>query len=235
VTECKNCDVFSGTEHKYHDENNRGDRAIKEVSFMMIPARCYTCGNTISKHQKIVDIAIEAGCSWWDIFNIIIIIKALSQVGGRFKFGEDGVTIDKHDYDILVKLIWHLKSLNNNGSSWEQIQQKFKMEFGLTDEDLKYIEYKRLLFILEELNDIEVIILKSYVISSKSEYYELHKNILTEPLATEASAQDVVDMLNEICEDTNTTKNIKAKILAIAQILSAEEDLSLKLNKYNLF
>jgi len=66
---------------------------------------------------------------------------------------------------------------------------------GLTDEDLKYIEYKRLLFILEELNDIEVIILKSYVISSKSEYYELHKNILTEPLATEASAQDVVDKL----------------------------------------
>ncbi len=42
---------------------------------------------------------------------------------------------------------------------------------------------------------------------------------------------EVIDMLNQVCEDASSTKNLKTKIDQIISILNAEGDLSLKLNK----
>ena len=46
-----------------------------------------------------------------------------------------------------------------------------------------------------------------------------------------ASIVDIIDLLNEIFDDSNTTKNLKTKITHIISILNAEEVLSLKKNK----
>jgi len=46
-----------------------------------------------------------------------------------------------------------------------------------------------------------------------------------------ASVTELIDLLNEISDDSSTTKNLKTKIHHIVAILSAEGDLSLKLSK----
>lgn len=45
------------------------------------------------------------------------------------------------------------------------------------------------------------------------------------------SLQEVIDVLNEICEDSNTTKNIKSKITAVVDLLKAEGELSMRVNR----
>lgn len=56
---------------------------------------------------------------------------------------------------------------------------------SLTDDELKYIEYKRLMSILGELNDLEILILKSTSIDRRGEEYkkfwELHGHLLELP------------------------------------------------------
>ena len=42
---------------------------------------------------------------------------------------------------------------------------------------------------------------------------------------------EVIDLLNEVGEESSATKNLKIKISQIVSILKAEGDLSLKLNK----
>ena len=65
---------------------------------------------------------------------------------------------------------------------------------GLTDDELEHIEYKRLLFILGELNDIEVLILISYSVESDYRgFFETHKNALTPPEAHFGSSRKVLD------------------------------------------
>ena len=69
---------------------------------------------------------------------------------------------------------------------------------GLTDDELKYIEYKRLMFILGELNDIEILILKSKSMypSKKGykEFWETHKHSLVLPFVSAAeSTQEKTD------------------------------------------
>lgn len=68
---------------------------------------------------------------------------------------------------------------------------------SLTDEELKHIEYKRLLSILGELNDLEVLILKSYTVyrgePDHNEFWKTHKDALTTPLAFLGSSQEDVN------------------------------------------
>ncbi len=45
------------------------------------------------------------------------------------------------------------------------------------------------------------------------------------------SIQEITDLLNEISEDGNSTKNLKLKIQQIVTLLSADESLSMRLNK----
>lgn len=45
------------------------------------------------------------------------------------------------------------------------------------------------------------------------------------------SVDEIISMLKEISEDQNASKNLKSKVNSIINILSAEEELSLKLNK----
>lgn len=46
---------------------------------------------------------------------------------------------------------------------------------GLTDDQLEHVEYKKLLSLLGELNDIEVLLLKSHSLSRRDEEYETFK------------------------------------------------------------
>ena len=46
-----------------------------------------------------------------------------------------------------------------------------------------------------------------------------------------ASTEDIIDLIKELIEDDNVTKNLKVKLGKIITILSSDEDLSIKLNK----
>ncbi|MBA7576118.1 hypothetical protein ES708_17955 [subsurface metagenome] len=64
---------------------------------------------------------------------------------------------------------------------------------SLTDDQLEHIHYKQLLSILGELNDVEILILKSESLSSmgeKDEFYKRHENALKPPHATFGASQE---------------------------------------------
>ena len=66
---------------------------------------------------------------------------------------------------------------------------------SLTDEDLEQSAYKRLLFLLGEINDVEVIILKSYSMygDEHQEFWENHREVLTVPAAYLGASQEEID------------------------------------------
>lgn len=68
---------------------------------------------------------------------------------------------------------------------------------SLTDDDLKHIEYKRLLSILGELNDLEVLILNSHTKyhgkPEHKEFWEAHEDALTLPRTHMGSSQEEID------------------------------------------
>lgn len=66
---------------------------------------------------------------------------------------------------------------------------------GLTDEDLEEIAYKRLLSLLGELDDFEVLILMSHIgsITEQQEFRRKHHDVLMPPIVTFGSSQETVD------------------------------------------
>ena len=66
---------------------------------------------------------------------------------------------------------------------------------SLTDEDLERIAYKKLLSILAELNDVEVLILKSYSgsIAQQQEFRRKHQQVVTGVVVHLGSSQEEVD------------------------------------------
>lgn len=68
---------------------------------------------------------------------------------------------------------------------------------GLTKDELEHIEYKRLMFLLSELNDVEVLILKSKALYQQDDEYESfwkkHKTVLIPATATFNSTREEVD------------------------------------------
>ena len=66
---------------------------------------------------------------------------------------------------------------------------------SLTDEDLEHIVYKRLLSLLGEINDLEVLILKSHSgsITQQREFRRKHHAVVTEPVVHLGSSQEEVD------------------------------------------
>lgn len=66
---------------------------------------------------------------------------------------------------------------------------------SLTGEDLEHLAYKRLLSLLGELNDIEVLILKSHSIgfAQQQEFRRKHQDALTPPRVHLGSPREVVD------------------------------------------
>jgi hypothetical protein len=68
---------------------------------------------------------------------------------------------------------------------------------GLTEEHREFVELKKLLYLLAEINDIEVIVLRSYgepqAIGEESEFRKKHANLLSSPGAHLGSSQDELD------------------------------------------
>lgn len=66
---------------------------------------------------------------------------------------------------------------------------------SLTDENLEQSAYKRLLFLLGEINDVEVIILKFHSMSSgkQQEFWKKHREVVTGPAVHLGSSQEEVD------------------------------------------
>ena len=68
---------------------------------------------------------------------------------------------------------------------------------SLTEDEVKHIEYKRLLSMLGELNDLEVLILKSHTMyrgqQEHQEFWETHEGALTPPMAYMGSSQEEID------------------------------------------
>ncbi len=66
---------------------------------------------------------------------------------------------------------------------------------SLTDEDLEHSAYKRLLYLLGELNDIEVLILKSYSIigEERMAFWAKHQDTLATPAVHSGVSQEQVD------------------------------------------
>ena len=67
---------------------------------------------------------------------------------------------------------------------------------SLTDEQLKHVEYKKLLSILNQLNDIEILLLQSYSLYGESEhdeFWDKHEDVLMPPSATIGSSREELD------------------------------------------
>ena len=66
---------------------------------------------------------------------------------------------------------------------------------SLTDEDLEHFAYKKLLSILAEINDVEVLILKSYSgsITQQQEFRRKHQQVVTGTVVHLGSSQEEVD------------------------------------------
>ena len=69
------------------------------------------------------------------------------------------------------------------------------LKYSLTDEDLEHSAYKRLLYLLGELDDIEVFILKSYSgsIAEQQEFRIKHQGALITSVVHLGSSQEEVD------------------------------------------
>lgn len=78
---------------------------------------------------------------------------------------------------------------------------------SLTNDHLEYIEHKRLLSILGQLNDLEIIILKSYTLHHRDpdseEFWNVHQDSLQPPGAYLGSTQEDVD--RHVIHQTHTT------------------------------
>ena len=86
---------------------------------------------------------------------------------------------------------------------------------SLTDEDLERIAYKKLLSILAEINDIEVLILKSYSgsIAQQQEFRREHQQVLTEPIVYLNSSQEKID--KHAIQETYRTNLARLDLLKI--------------------
>lgn len=70
------------------------------------------------------------------------------------------------------------------------------LEHSLTDDELEHIQKKTLLSLLGELNDAEVLILKSYGFRSQAErreFYEKHGEVIQAPPVSLGSSQEEID------------------------------------------
>ena len=70
------------------------------------------------------------------------------------------------------------------------------MSTGLSSEEIEFFESKHLLRILGEINDAEVIILRSYLVATiggDKEFIEKHKDIIMPTPATIGAPQNVLD------------------------------------------
>lgn len=56
---------------------------------------------------------------------------------------------------------------------------------SITDEDADYARYKYLLFLLGELNDVEILLLQSYTRHNDKEFHDKHEDVIWKPLVSE--------------------------------------------------
>lgn len=86
---------------------------------------------------------------------------------------------------------------------------------GLSDEQFEHIRYKRMLSLLSELNDIEVIILRGHhVMDSREEtekFYRKHQNVIMEPIVEMGASKEARD--KQIIYKTHKSNLVKLELL----------------------
>lgn len=63
---------------------------------------------------------------------------------------------------------------------------------SITDEKAEYIRYKYLLSLLSELNDVEILLLQSYVRHNDEEFHNKHEDVLWKPLVSDNWDEKIV-------------------------------------------
>ena len=86
---------------------------------------------------------------------------------------------------------------------------------SLTAEDLEHIAYKKLLSLLGELNDLEVLILKSYSVSlaDRDKFRQKHRGVLASPPAYFGATQELVD--KRAIHETHKAQLVRLGLLKI--------------------
>ena len=86
---------------------------------------------------------------------------------------------------------------------------------SLMDEDLEHIAYKKLLSLLGELNDLEVLILKSYAVSlaDRDKFRQKHQGVLNSPPAYLGAPQELVD--KRAIHETHKAQLVRLGLLKI--------------------
>ena len=92
---------------------------------------------------------------------------------------------------------------------------------SLTDEDLEHLAYKKLLSILSELNDVEVIILKAHSMwgNEQRDFWEKHRKVLTGDVLMSPASQREVDQ-------HAINKTYKANLVRLGLLALGSEQLS---------
>lgn len=115
--------------------------------------------------------------------------------------------INEEDKDNIMERIKNPESIDLLEDSFIQASRALSEERkdyiasllknSLTDEKLKYIEYKKLLILLGDLNDIEILMLKLYVLKRNSpeynEFLKLHRSTLAFRAPSRDSSQEEKD------------------------------------------
>lgn len=63
---------------------------------------------------------------------------------------------------------------------------------SITDEKAEYLRYKYLLSLLSELNDVEILLLQSYVRHNDQEFHSKHEDVLWKPLISDNWDEKIV-------------------------------------------
>ena len=86
---------------------------------------------------------------------------------------------------------------------------------SLTNEDFEHIAYKKLLSLLGELNDLEVLILKSYSVSlaDRDKFRQKHQGVLNSPPAYLGAPQELVD--KRAIHETHKAQLVRLGLLKI--------------------
>jgi len=114
---------------------------MAEIAEVRMPDVCFSCGNDLKIHEPLVKRMLRHGRSWFDIFNMIVLIQALIRNGENSDILEDAdfsmeVAWEYENEDLVRTLVDIIVGWMESGMSWRQVFEKFDEDYGLHQEDI---------------------------------------------------------------------------------------------------